>query len=156
MITKDGVLQPILITWSINYATGIRQIDDQHMELVSLTNELYQACLTSEQEKQSTFKEVMDRMIAYIRYHFTAELDILERIHFPGCHEHQKQHDQLVGQILDAAKEYSEGRKCMASNFVRELKDWVFGHIGVYDQMYAIYVAEQRKKGLLSGTEFGD
>jgi hemerythrin len=156
MSAKEGGFPPILVTWSKNYATGIKQIDDQHMELVSLTNELYRACLTNEQEIQNVFKEVMSRMVAYVRYHFATELEILERIHFPDYIEHKKQHDQLVLQILEAAKEYNEGRKYVPNSFVRELKDWVFGHIGVYDQIYAVYVAEQRKKGLLSGAEFGD
>jgi hemerythrin len=156
MITKDGDPPPILITWSKNYATGIKQIDDQHMELVSLTNELYQACPTNGQEIQSVFKEVMGRMVAYVRYHFTAELEVLERIHFPDYHDHKKQHDQLVVQILEAAKEYNEGRKYAANSLVRKLKDWVFDHIGVYDKIFALYVAEQRKKGLFFGAEFGD
>jgi hemerythrin len=62
----------------------------------------------------------------------------------------------LVAKILEASKEYNEGRRYVPNNFVRELKDWVFGHIGVYDQIYAGYVVEQRKKGLLSGIEFDD
>jgi hemerythrin len=126
------------------------------MELVRLTNELYQACLTNDKEVQSVFKEVLSRLVSYVRYHFSAELVILERIQFPGYHEHKKQHDQLVAKILEASKEYNEGRRYVPNNFVRELKDWVFGHIGVYDQIYAGYVVEQRKKGLLSGIEFDD
>jgi hemerythrin len=146
----------VLVPWSENYVTGIKVVDEQHMELVNLLNELYRACLTNEQRTDAVFKEVMGRMVEYVRFHFSAELKILERINFPDYHEHKKQHDQLVVQILEAAKAYHEGRRYIANNFVHELKDWVLGHIGVYDQAYAIYVADQRKRGLLTDIEFSN
>ena len=139
-----------LVTWSKNYATGIELIDAQHMRLVNLTNELYRACLTSEEEVGSVFKEAMGRMVDYVRFHFSAELKLLERIHYPAYHDHKNQHDLLVKQILEAAQDFNEGKKFVPNRFVRNLKDWVFGHIGISDMMYADYVAEQRKKGQLT------
>ena len=141
------------VTWSEKYAVGIDLIDNQHRQLVNLTNELYQACLVRDEALGSVFKEAMGRMVEYVRFHFTAELELLHRIKFPDYPEHKKQHDELVRKILDAAGEYSEGKKFVPNNFVRILKDWVFGHIAIYDQNYAAYVKEQKHKGLLTDEQ---
>ena len=143
----------IIVSWSESYATGIELIDNQHKELVRLTNELYQACMKGNEALNTVFKDAMSRMVEYVRFHFTAELELLHRINYPQYKEHKKQHDSLIVQILDAAKEYNEGRKFIPNNFVRTLKDWVFSHIAVCDMIYAGYVREQIRKGLLTSRQ---
>ena len=139
-----------IVIWDNSYATGIELIDSQHKELVTLTNQLYQACINEEEAVEDAFKEAMSRMVEYVRFHFSAEQQLLERIGFPNHKSHKELHDALVKNILKAAKEYDMGRKFVPNNFVRVLKDWVFGHIAFHDKFYAAYVAEQKKKGLLS------
>jgi len=144
-----------LVVWSEKYATGIELIDTQHKELVKLTNELYKACLDGREAVQSVFKDALSHMVDYVRFHFTAELELLARINYPHYAEHKKQHDELVQKILDASKTYSGGKKFIANKFVRTLRDWVFGHIAIFDQEYAAYVAEQKAKGLLTDEMLG-
>ncbi|MCL2025713.1 MAG: bacteriohemerythrin [Leptospirales bacterium] len=139
-----------IVTWSEAYATGIKLIDDQHRGLVDLTNKLYLACLNKEDE--TVFKETMSSMVEYVRFHFSAELQLLERVNYPDLLEHKKQHESLVKSILDAAKDYGDRKKFVPNTFVRTLKDWVFGHIAHSDRLYVIYIADQKKKGLLSNV----
>jgi hemerythrin len=139
----------VIIAWSDVYRTGIEIIDNQHKELVNLTNELYRACLSTSNVMHSVFKEAMSRMVEYVKFHFSAEVELLEQIKFPDIAEHKKQHAQLITQILQAAKDYNEGKKFVPNTFVRTLKDWIFSHIAVYDKNYALYVSAQKSKGLL-------
>jgi len=92
-------------------------------------------------------------MVEYVRFHFATEMKLLERVQFPECKSHKEQHDQLTVNILEAAKDHKDGKKFVPNNFVRTLKDWIFGHIGIYDQAYATYVREQKKKGLLTDQQ---
>jgi len=144
-----------LVSWSDNYATGIEQIDAQHRELVNLTNELYRACLTGREAIKATFREAMSRMVDYVHFHFSTELELLTRINYPGLAEHKKQHDELVKKILTASKSFDGGRKFVANKFVRTLRDWIFGHIAISDKEYAAYVADQKDKGLLTDQMIG-
>jgi hemerythrin len=157
MITKrdhiDDVAGPEaaqIVIWGDKYATGIALIDKQHRELVVLTNELYQACLGRSDLVETAFKNAMSRMVEYVRFHFSEELELLQRIKYPDYAEHKRQHENLIKDILEAANEYKEGRKFVPNHFVRTLKDWVFGHIAVSDKIYSAYVHEQKKKGLLN------
>ena len=142
-----------IVSWGESYATGIEQIDNQHKELVNLTNKLFHACLSGSEETDATFKAAMTEMVEYVRFHFTAELEILKRINYPDYAGHKKQHDTLVMNILEASKEYGTGKRFVAHNFVRTLKDWVFSHIAVSDKVYSTYIHEQKSKGLLTDQQ---
>ena len=142
-----------LVVWGDQYATGIEVIDKQHKELVFLTNELYGACLAGRDVIDSAFKEAMSRMVEYVRFHFTAELKLLEQIKYPDYDDHKRQHDSLVRNILEAAKDFDTGKKFVPHSFVRTLKDWVFGHIAVSDKSYAAYVQHQKRFGRISDSD---
>ena len=141
-----------IVVWDDKYATGIELIDNQHRQLVDLTNQLYFACFSGEGDEElfTVFKDAMSRMVEYVRFHFGAELKLLDAINYPDYHNHKKMHEDLIRDILEAAQDYEEGKRFVPNNFVRTLKDWVFGHIAVYDKIYAAYVAEQKRKGVLT------
>ena len=140
-----------IVSWNKKYATGIELIDNQHKKLVYLTNELYRACLSGNDEE--VFREAMKSMVEYVRFHFSAEQKLLEHIHFPGCVTHKMQHEILVKNILATVKDYREGRPFVPNNFVRTLKDWVFGHIAVHDKVYAAYYAGKIKEAAVLEEE---
>lgn len=161
MTTKpsDTITAPdaaAIVIWTEKYATGVEVVDDQHKELVNLTNQLYQACLAGNESADTVFKRAMHRMVEYVRFHFGFEQNLLERANFPMFREHKQEHDKLIRQILDAVKNYEEGKKFVPNQFVRTLKDWVFSHIAVSDKVYAAYIATQRKMGLLSDQQIKD
>jgi len=142
-----------IVVWDDKYATGIQLIDSQHKELFSLTNELFHACLGREEALEGVFKETMERMVAYVRFHFGAEQELLQRIKYPDYQEHKKQHDTLTREIIESVKEYEYGKKFVPNQFVRTLRDWILSHIAHYDKLYAAYIATQIKNGLLSEKE---
>jgi hemerythrin len=143
-----------LVIWSDKYATGIQKIDGQHRHLVTLTNNLYKACLQDSKEAETMFKESMSLMVEYVRFHFSDELKILDRVKFPGLQDHKKQHDTLVKNILEAAKDYNEGLRHVPNSFVRALKDWVFGHIAIYDKIYSAYIMKLNPLFIMKGQGF--
>lgn len=142
-----------IVVWDPKYVTGITLIDGQHKELVALTNDLYHACLEGKETAGAAFKETMSRMVKYVRFHFGSEQELLQKIRYPLYAEHKKKHEELVRTILEAAKGFDKGQKFVPNNFVRILKDWIFSHIAIEDQRYALYAAGQKKKGLLLDLE---
>jgi hemerythrin len=153
MEINNGQPEASLVSWSDVYKTGIELIDNQHKELVNLTNELYKACLTGNDTLQTVFLEAMSRMVEYVKFHFSAEVEILERINFPESAEHKRQHNELIKKILETSKEHNEGKKFVPNAFVRTLKDWIVSHIAVYDKNYALFIASQKSKGLLTDAQ---
>jgi len=139
-----------MVVWDEKYATGIQLIDSQHKELFSLTNELFHACLGEDDTLKEVFKETMERMVDYVRFHFGAEQELLQRLKYPDYHEHKKQHDILIRDILEAVNGYKKGEKFVPNQFVRTMRDWILSHIALTDKQYVLYITDQKKKGLIS------
>ncbi|MCL2557950.1 MAG: bacteriohemerythrin [Treponema sp.] len=137
-----------LVDWSGKYATQIGPIDRQHKDLVDLINRLYDACRHG-CEIDAAFKEAMHEMVEYVRRHFAAEIEFLEKIGYPdpAFSEHKRQHEALIKDILDAARSYGSGGALVPNKFARTLRDWVLSHIAFYDRAYADFVAERRRAG---------
>ena len=142
-----------IVAWEDFFVTGITSIDNQHKGLVPLINTLYKACVDGDSTVDTAFREAMSKMVEYVRFHFTIELKFLKKIKYPFYNDHKSEHNVLINQILAAAEEYKTGKKFVPHTFARTLKDWVLSHIAVTDKLYAAYVAEQIKKGLLSVKE---
>ena len=142
-----------LVTWDDNYSTGILLIDNQHMELIRLTNELFDACRGGNDKAESVFKEIIPHMVDYASFHFKTEQELMERIQYPDCKNHLLQHDELIRDILAAAKDFDEGKKFVPNRFSRTLKTWILGHVAVYDKAYALFAQDQKRKGLLPASQ---
>ena len=142
------------ISWSEKYSVGIKLIDAQHMELVNLTNELYKSLYAANvEEKCKKFEEAIHSLVKYVRHHFSAELELLKKIQFPDIQNHKIQHEQLIKNILEAQKTFSQGKHLVLNKFARTLEEWIFGHIGIYDQAYALFIKNQKKNNLLTDSD---
>ena len=147
---ESGVME--IAVWHEKYATGIELIDNQHKELVSIINKLHRACRTGK-AVDDTFKDAMHHMVEYVRFHFSTEQRILERVKYPGYKAHMNEHNALVQNILEASKSFSDGKRFVPHSFARTLRDWLLGHIAVSDKKYAPFVMEQKKNGIHFDTE---
>jgi len=144
------------VDWDESLETGIPYIDNQHRELVSLANQLYQACVTGDEKAESAFLESMHKMVDYVRFHFSAEQELLKKIKYPKYKFHASEHDSLIKKILGASKIYHSDKKSIPNDFVDALKEWVFSHIAITDRAYAVFVAGQLKEGLISEEDLED
>ncbi|MDR2576345.1 MAG: bacteriohemerythrin [Treponema sp.] len=145
-----------MVVWDEKYATGIDLIDTQHKELFILTNELFRACMGDNKALKGVFTETMGRMVDYVRFHFSAEQEILHRIKYPEYKEHKKQHEKLIRDIIKAVTAHNKGEKFVPNQFVRTLRDWILSHIAIVDKQYVIFITEQKKKGLLSDEQINN
>lgn len=142
----------LFVEWDNRYSVGIPAIDDQHKELLNLTNNLYDACLQGDVKSSEYFKEVVRAVVNYVRFHFMAEEKIMLRVQYPDFAEHKKEHEYFVKKVLDGVKSFEEGHNFVPNVFVRFLREWVLTHIAVSDKRYGEYIANLKKRGALIGT----
>ena len=135
------------VTWDASYEVGIEKVDKQHKHLVSLTNELYNACLGEKGELEEKFKEVMKELVEYVMIHFKDEEAIMEEIDYPDIAEHKQKHEKFVKEILVSVNAYKNGKQFVPNAFVRFLRDWLFNHILLTDkEMAKYYLSLQQNK----------
>jgi hemerythrin len=139
----------ILVEWDERYSVGIPLVDDQHKELVNMTNTLYEGCLAGDEAARAYFLQAIHGTVEYVKYHFAAEEKILENVNYPDILEHKRAHEGFVKNIFEDVKSFQTGKKFVPNVFVRYLKDWILTHIAVEDKRYAEYILNLKKQGLL-------
>jgi hemerythrin len=137
------------VAWDDSYLLGIPIIDEQHKKLIEMTNKLYVGCLAGDDTARTYFMNTVHEAVDYVRYHFTAEEEILKRIGYPGFTAHKKEHEEFVKKIIEEVRLFSGGKRFVPNEFVRYLKDWVLAHIAVSDKQYAAYILALKKQGAL-------
>jgi hemerythrin len=139
-----------LVKWSPTFSVGINEIDEQHKELLKLTNNLFNHCVGDEESERAYFRTVINKAIDYVKYHFSTEERIMTTVNYTGYWEHKREHDSFVLTVVDQVRAFNEGKPFTLSAFTKYLKDWILAHIAVTDKKYAMYIrqrAARRKTG---------
>ncbi|MDR2760168.1 MAG: bacteriohemerythrin, partial [Spirochaetaceae bacterium] len=96
----------IIVEWDDRYLVGIPLVDEQHKELIRLTNTLYESCLQGDEAARENFKVAIQGTVAYVKFHFSAEEQILKNVNYPDFAVHKKEHEEFVKQVLEEVKAF--------------------------------------------------
>jgi len=130
-----------LLPWSDSLSVEIRQIDDQHRQLVTLINRLYRAMQTGSNRQE--IAAVLDELVEYTVYHFNAEEDLFTRNGYPEELLHKKAHKHLVAQVVEFQQKFKSGISELDMPLLQFLKDWLVQHIMKTDKRYAKFLHEK-------------
>jgi hemerythrin len=142
-----------LITWSPTFSVGVKLIDEQHMGLLELVNDMFNHVVGDEKTEREYFKMVIDEAVRYVKVHFQTEEKIMLHTKFPGYMEHKKAHDAFIMNVVKEAREFDSGKKMTLTDFIRFLKEWILTHIAIMDKQYFTYfkkIASRKSDGRLS------
>ena len=129
------------VTWDDVYSVGFQPIDDQHKELVTMINELFESCEQGTDAADHAFLQTIKKAANYASNHFSDEVNYMVKADFPGLIEHRKQHDDFLASVLKAMQEFERGNTAPIE-LAQFLKNWLLNHIAVSDKQYAPYLAK--------------
>ena len=131
------------LVWNDNFVVGLKQIDDQHKELVSVTNELYEACTTGTKEAAASFANTIRLMVNHTKEVFTYEEELFELSAYPDKAFHKARHREFMKIILEHQQKFQSGVRYVPNSLVRSLMEWISSHVAVDDKKFGIYYAEK-------------
>jgi hemerythrin len=137
------------INWEERFSIGVPLIDSQHKQLVVMTNRLFEACQGGDRPAKEQFKKTIHEAINYIKYHFSTEEQIMEKLLYPGFPAHKKEHADFTHEVLTNVQTFESGKKFVPNQFVRFLKDWVLSHIAITDSKLGEFLLNLRQTGVL-------
>jgi hemerythrin len=147
-IPEEGFMaENSIVSWHSSYSVGIPLIDEQHKELINLTNKLFNSCIQGNESSKIIFMRTIRGTVDYVGYHFSTEEKVMERINYPGLVTHKKEHTDFVKEVLHEVEEFKSGKKFTPISFVHYLKDWVLTHIAVSDKQMGDYILRLKKAG---------
>ena len=138
-----------IIKWQNSYSVGIKLVDEQHKELIKLTNKLFLSCSLGQDQLTSVFMTTIHEAIDYVVYHFGTEEKIMERVNYPHIEIHRNEHKEFAREVLLQVEDFKSGKTTAPLSFVNFLKDWVLNHVAVSDKKMGDYLVTLKKSGEL-------
>ena len=127
------------VTWNNSFSVGLDSIDDQHKALVTMINELFEACKQGVLEADMAFLEIIKGALDYAETHFADEEDLLYEANYPYLDEQKEQHEAFVAEVQKTIEEFEAGN-IEPIYLARFLKNWLLNHIAVFDKRYTPYL----------------
>ncbi|WP_415718265.1 bacteriohemerythrin [Maridesulfovibrio sp.] len=129
-----------IVQWSDDLSVNVRTIDEHHMKLLDLINDLY---LDMKQRKSiGDIAHVTNDLLEYTKYHFGYEEKIFDKHGYPETKDHKKLHAIFIKKIADFKEELDHGKLTASTELIRFLKDWLIKHIMVVDAKYTDFMHE--------------
>ena len=137
VLRKEKVMA--LVEWRDVFKTGFGFVDDQHKQLVQLTNELHDAMKAG--KAKAVMTEIVASLKKYAVRHFGEEESVLDKFAYPERAPHKKEHASFVAKVAGFEKDLKEGKLALSIEVVNFLGEWLKSHIGESDKAYTPFMA---------------
>lgn len=121
-----------LVIWKNEYNFGIDVIDQQHMRIVALINQLYAVQSSRQREPVA---EVIDELVDYTLSHFAFEEELMEEAGYAFSHAHKRVHEIFVRRVNEYRMRFQAGED-VAEELRGLLSRWLINHIRGEDRSY--------------------
>lgn len=122
--------------WKAEYSVGLREIDEQHMELLSLF-----CRVTDVLDDARSWSDVHYRIVelrTFAAYHFEFEEALMRLFGYSERDSHGDSHKQFFIQLAEFERHSILGD--VKQEVLQFLFDWLFSHIMKSDKAYAQHI----------------
>lgn len=123
-----------LVAWNEDLSVGIQEIDEQHMVIIDLINQLHFA-IVNRQAREVAYN-ILVNLEKYSKTHFMVEESLMRMLEYPQYEEHKKSHDLLIAQIVELRERLSSENTSVSFELLHFLKKWLTIHIQEEDKAY--------------------
>ena len=131
-----------IIEWDNTYSVGVKIIDDQHHKLVDFINDYGR-----DLREGLGYKNIMiifQELVAYVKFHFKTEEDLMIKYQFPGYEKHKVNHGAFTAELAKFIKRNMEGEKLIGHDIHKYLREWLVDHIldhsKIADKEFALFL----------------
>jgi hemerythrin-like metal-binding protein len=122
------------IQWSEDLSVGVKEIDEQHQEFVSILNNLYEFIYQSKNREELGI--LLGQLASYADKHFKTEEKYFDQFNYEFAEEHKEEHRKLTQKVVDFQASFLAGEKEINVELVDFLEDWLVHHLGNHDKKY--------------------
>jgi hemerythrin-like metal-binding protein len=123
-----------VFTWLPEFSVGVKEIDEQHKQLVSIMNTLFNSI--DDVVAEQTIKDIVNQVVAYAQYHFATEEKYFDLFGYENTEEHKASHKKLLGYVTDYLSLPHESTKQSCLGLLDYLQDWLNEHLFYEDKKY--------------------
>ena len=136
--------------WKESYRLGVDRIDEQHIELFRMTEELIRAI--DSHASAEAYQKALKFLKDYVVYHFADEEQYQASIGYAGREEHQKEHREFTRTVFDYERKLKANGYDLATlkDLAGMLTAWLIYHVADTDQKMGA-----REKAVYGQKHFG-
>ena len=128
-----------LMKWDESYSVNVREIDQQHQQLIKMLNEFYAHI---EKDPKGAFRALLDALVDYTQYHFSTEEKYFALYKYPDAEAHKQTHKRFTEKVADVRERLISGKLVLSLEITTFLKNWLTEHIKGADMAYSKYFNE--------------
>ena len=136
-----------LLVWNDSFATGVPEIDEQHMILVHTLNEA-SVKLAGDASIESLARITQD-LLSYALYHFETEEGLMQEYGYTenageDAAQHLEQHRAFSARVVEVHEGLRQGTPIAPDSLLGFLNDWLVNHILNTDKKFGAYIVARR------------
>ena len=120
-----------LLEWRTEYSVGVAAVDDEHRELISLINVLYERM-----DARSSITEIessLGDIYKAIAMHFALEERIMADAQYDELAQHKDDHEDLLDQLSELMDAFVQDPLEGSGRLEDELSAWFTHHFATHD-----------------------
>jgi hemerythrin-like metal-binding protein len=117
---------------------NIKEIDEQHLEIVAMINRFHDALLSSDPGRaDAERKRIWATLTDTFSTHFSAEQNIMAAMGYPLLAEHTGKHRAFLDRLAQTKSDAENGFLPLNSELIKTLSAWFLAHESEEDRGYA-------------------
>lgn len=132
------------LQWNESLSVGVKEIDEQHKELISRINNLLEAC--REGKGKLVIEEIVDFLEKYVVVHFSTEERYMDKYSYSETSLHKKEHKYFAETFSKIKDEHLSKNELMLATV--KLNDllvrWLINHIKKTDTALGTFLKEKK------------
>ncbi len=129
------------IVWSDRFSVGVKKLDNQHKQLISLLNKIIRS--PNAQTSSETISDILTAMTRYAREHFQLEESLMEKYHYSQLDQHKKTHASFFNNIAKLSLATMKNDNIVPLQLLEYLNHWLQRHILEEDMLYKPFLAHK-------------
>lgn len=130
-----------LMTWSDAMSVGIKEIDNQHRQLIDIINSLAEAMRNRKSNEE--MGRILGELSRYTLNHFSLEERYFRQFGYPDTAAHVEQHKAFIAKVGGFQSDFASGKLAISIEIMNFLSDWLVKHIKGTDKLYAPFLKEK-------------
>ncbi|MGI9248527.1 MAG: bacteriohemerythrin [Woeseiaceae bacterium] len=120
-----------LLQWKPEYSVGIESMDDEHREMISLINGVYEKLGASPDAEE--IESCLEDIFNTISLHFALEERLMRDRSYAEFEDHKEDHEDLLDEIRDLMDGFVADPDSGARELQNRLSGWFATHFSTFD-----------------------
>ncbi len=131
-----------MLEWNDSLSVNVSKIDDQHKNLVTMINKLYDMMASNENSDRSILDIISD-LHHYAIEHFGTEEEFMEKYNYPEAPSHINEHKKFSAKVAEVENLCNNGCTNISMDILNYLSTWLVQHINETDKRMGAFINSQ-------------